>query len=622
MGDKSRGQVFDNKGWGRVLCSTLYASDKWAICETKRCQIEEAGSQNVEYFSAQPRDARPREGAQSNETDSNKNAVSFSEKEPSPQLQTPTPDDTLGQVALHVQGQQHLVLRQLPSVSSLGVQEAEHLLDPPPPLVQKLAQNHSSSQVSLPSDLGDSQPRHLGGRIRLRGRNHSESPLALHEAIQIQPPPASRNPRPSSIATPKLLSPLSPQHDWSRRPEQISSSRDPASHRISSSPMEKLKNVGRFRRISMGSNQRDFKAGQSPKKPFRLTGLFSRTHKKSGPPEQIERSSDNRSSIPPLAPLSPRPDSRIASSSISSFDNNERPVSLPDGRDALNNSRRPPPEGYFAHESPESFSVTQPHHQHLRSATSSDRMRLSDPSPLDPGRLSPHHSPPYHSPQTPRRQQHVSSPRLSSSIPSPVPHTPPSRGRSEDRTYAQDLHLRSRSPKAFAPRPEERNLPKHDPTDPAFRLGAFRSSNPRTSRVGDQELPWKITIPGEDEATIDPSASWRQETVGVLNDTRLPTYQEDVQEHGPSQQPEDEKRGPPLPDPPTNTVNAPQLQLPNHASPEHPHRPPARAINSFEAAVELPVRADDDSSEEIMMSSTAYPGQEWRPLGFSEWEHQ
>ncbi|KAL3493765.1 hypothetical protein BJX62DRAFT_66199 [Aspergillus germanicus] len=385
--------------------------------------------------------------------------------------------------------------------------------------------------------------------------------------------------------------------------------------------MEKLKNVGRIRRISMGSNQPDFKAGQSPKKPFRLAGLFSRTHKKSGSPEQIERSSDNSSSIPHLAPLSPRPDSRIASSSISSFDNYERPVSLPDGRDALN-SRRPPPEGYFAHESPESFSVTQPHHHHLRGAASSDRMRLSDPTPLDPGRLSPHHSPPYHLPQTPRRQQHVSSPRLSSPIPSPVPHTPPSRGRSEDLTYAQDLHFRSRSPKAFAPRPEERNLPKHDPTDPAFRLGAFRSSNPRTSRVGDQELPWKITIPGEDETTIDPSASWRQETVGVLNDTRLPTYQEDVQEHGPSQHPQDEKGGPPVPNPPINAVNAPQMQLPNHASPEHPHRPPARAINSFEAAVELPVRADDDSSEEIMMSSTAYPGQEWRPLGFSEWEHQ
>jgi hypothetical protein len=112
-------------------------------------QIEEAGSQNVEYFSAQPRDARPREGAQSNETDSNKNAVSFSEKEPSPQLQTPTPDDTLGQVALHVQGQQHLVLRQLPSVSSLGVQEAEHLLDPPPPLVQKLGESFCCVRPSL-----------------------------------------------------------------------------------------------------------------------------------------------------------------------------------------------------------------------------------------------------------------------------------------------------------------------------------------------------------------------------------------------------------------------------------------------------------------------------------------
>jgi hypothetical protein len=34
--------------------------------------------------------------------------------------------------------------------------------------------------------------------------------------------------------------------------------------------------------------------------------------------------------------------------------------------------------------------------------------------------------------------------------------------------------------------------------------------------------------------------------------------------------------------------------------------------------IELPVR-NDDSSEEIVMSSTAYPGQEWQPSGYSQW---
>ncbi|KAL2831094.1 hypothetical protein BDW59DRAFT_6733 [Aspergillus cavernicola] len=248
-------------------------------------------------------------------------------------------------------------------------------------------------------------------------------------------------------------------------------------------------------------------------------------------------------------------------------------------------------------------------------------MRLSDPTPLDPRRLSPR-SPPYHSPAIPQRQAHTSSPRLSSPVPPPAPRTPPSRGRSEDRTYAQELQLRSRSPKAFAPRPEERNLPKHDLTDPAFRLGAFRTSNPRTSRVGDQELPWKITIPGDsDETTADPSASWRQETVGVLNGARLPTYQEDAEEHVHPEHPQDEKWGPPLPNHPAAPADTTQPP-PNNATPEHPHRSGARAINTVDAPVELPVRTDDDSGEEIMMSSTAYPGQEWRPLGFSEWEHQ
>ncbi|KAL4873545.1 hypothetical protein BDV12DRAFT_182331 [Aspergillus spectabilis] len=507
--------------------------------------------------------------AMSNEDDNH--AITFidiheGQGQPSPRLHSPILHDIPARGGF--QGR-------LPSVSSLGVQDID--LGPPAPLAQKLAQ---------------------------------------FEAIQTSS--ARHNGRPSS--TPRLLSPLSPQHDWSRRPEQRSSSRDPASYRISSSPMEKLKNVSRFRRISRETNQSDFMAGQPPKKPFdKLTGLFSRTQqRKSGPPEEVESSSEN-STGQYLAPVTSRSGSRIASSSISSVDNHERPVSLPDGRNTLH-GRRAPPEGYFAHESPESFSVAQPY-QHIRGSASSDRMRLSDPTQIDPRRLSPH-STPYYSPAPPQRQPHVTSARYSSPLPSPVPRTPPSRGRSEDHTYAQDLHFRSRSPKAFAPRPEERNLPKHDPTDPAYILGTFRSSNPRTSRIGDQELPWKITIPGDaDEVTANTSASWRRETEGVLNGTRLPTYQEDVKEHGTLQRTPAEKRAPPFPHPTTVSIEPNPSQI-NPTSPEHPHRSGARAINTLQTPVELPVRTDDNSSEEIMMSSTAYPGQEWRPLGFSEWEHQ
>ncbi|KAL4970147.1 uncharacterized protein BDV14DRAFT_187037 [Aspergillus stella-maris] len=482
-----------------------------------------------------------------------------------------------------------LPLYQLPSVPSLGEHEAD--LGPSPPLAQK---------------LGDA--------------------LAQREVIQTSP--ARANVRPAS--NPGLQSPFPSKHDWSHRPEQISSSRDPAALRLSASPMEKLKNVGRFRRISMGPDQPDYKSEQ-PRKHFKLSGIFSRhQHRKSAPPQPILESSSEGSTRHYLAPTSSRPDSRIASSSISSFDQHERPISLPDARNTYTNGRRQPTEGFFAHESPESFTVAKAHPPHLRGAASSDRIRMSDPTPIDPRRLSPH-SLPY-----PPRHPHVSSSsRLGSPLPtatsSPIPRTPPSRGRSEERTYAQDLHLRSRSPKAFAPRPEERTLPKHDTTDPAYRLGAFRSSNPRTSRSGDQELPWKITIPGEEHTepttTTSTSASWRQETEEILNVTRLPTYQEDEEEYGPpalAQQLLDEKRRPPLSEhpamlAPTSHPN-PNLNL-NFTS-KHPHRSGARTVNAVDAPVELPVRTDDNSSEEIMMSSTAYPGQEWRPLGFSEWDHQ
>ncbi|GFF73058.1 hypothetical protein IFM47457_03297.2, partial [Aspergillus lentulus] len=204
-----------------------------------------------------------------------------------------------------------------------------------------------------------------------------------------------------------------------------------------------------------------------------------------------------------------------------------------------------------------------------------------------------------------------------------IPRTPPSRGRSVDRAYTQDLHIRSRSPKTFPPRPEERSYPSTDTTDPANNLGTFRS-NPRTSRIGDQELPWKLTLPSdsdEERATAtarEGEGSWLESTTQrLLQSSRLPTYEEDSEVHGQPQQPVgDEKTAEGQ-----NGDRGRQQGEGQGQSHHHPHRGEARAINPEDAPVELPVQWDDDSGEEITMSSTAYPGQEWKPLGFSGWEY-
>ena len=46
---------------------------------------------------------------------------------------------------------------------------------------------------------------------------------------------------------------------------------------------------------------------------------------------------------------------------------------------------------------------------------------------------------------------------------------------------------------------------------------------------------------------------------------------------------------------------------------DHPHRDQARVVNETNSPVELAL-TKDDSSEEIVMSPTTYPGQEWTPM--------
>lgn len=191
----------------------------------------------------------------------------------------------------------------------------------------------------------------------------------------------------------------------------------------------------------------------------------------------------------------------------------------------------------------------------------------SDKSPSHSIAALPHHPPALSITST--------SPSRNNEIPPPS-----SRGRSSQRTYAQELQLRSRSPKLFQLRPQD----KADTTengdggrDPATRLGGFRAVNPRTSRVGDQELPWKLSLPGDTSpGTSDAAAAAAAAADADTGD----------------------------------------------GSDQHPQRGQIRTINEGQPPVELPSHKDkDDEGEEIVMSSTAYPGQEWRPDGLSQWEY-
>ncbi|PKX91787.1 uncharacterized protein P174DRAFT_443767 [Aspergillus novofumigatus IBT 16806] len=288
--------------------------------------------------------------------------------------------------------------------------------------------------------------------------------------------------------------------------------------------------------------------------------------------------------------------------------------------------QHPPPEGYFA---PESFSRfrrsprASKSSQQLASAAAGSLSHQPDSRLAPPDRLPspagsfsysgrPHH--PQLSPQlSPQFSPQFSPPpHLTSPIPQAIPRTPPSRGR---------------SPQYLPPRPEERSYPSTDTSDPANNLGTFRS-NPRTSRIGDQELPWKLTLPSDSDeehaagagaasAAREGEGSWLESTTQrLLQSSRLPTYEEDSEVHGQPQRSvvADEKAAADQ----NGDQSREQVQ---GQSQRHPHRGEARAINPDDAPVELPVQWDDDSGEEITMSSTAYPGQEWKPLGFSGWEY-
>lgn len=67
---------------------------------------------------------------------------------------------------------------------------------------------------------------------------------------------------------------------------------------------------------------------------------------------------------------------------------------------------------------------------------------------------------------------------------------------------------------------------------------------------------------------------------------------------------------------PTTTNTTAQANNTNRGTTSEYETRPVHIKNTI--PIELPVPNDHDE-DEIVMSSTAYPGQEWQPAGFEQW---
>ncbi|KAL1954878.1 hypothetical protein VTO42DRAFT_467 [Malbranchea cinnamomea] len=245
-----------------------------------------------------------------------------------------------------------------------------------------------------------------------------------------------------------------------------------------------------------------------------------------------------------------------------------------------------------------------------------------------------------------------SSSTRSNSTYSPFPPLQDQRGQpaTSPRSHAIDLHLRSRSPLQHPPDRQEGQMSTQNTSDPASTLGTFYTSSPKVDRVGDQEKPWTLSLPKGDSDGQGSSQDRIREESGPPSTTSLiSASQYPLPESGvasPVNLKAADMPPPPLPGSPFGATPVPAPAAPGAAS----HVPPALSTppvggniapttsaqptqEQYTPAeqqrqhvreivtepVELPATSDD-SSEEIVMSSTAYPGQEWRPAYIDNWD--
>jgi hypothetical protein len=222
-------------------------------------------------------------------------------------------------------------------------------------------------------------------------------------------------------------------------------------------------------------------------------------------------------------------------------------------------------------------------------------------------------------------------------------------------SHAIDLHKRSRSPRNGRTIPEDERIEEIDRNDPASQLGTFSKSAGKSPRGGgadssEQEAPWRIGLPGNGEEDEDKrntilervqeqkqerdqprdqprgqELEQEQERERAQQDESYPTIKNENGNSSPAKsgkknEEETENANPPnskddgrkreqaqLEPKPTVAEKVMGVQLPLKQT----------TGNAMQKSpVELPgskAPGDHDSDDEIVMSSTAYPGQEWAP---------
>lgn len=275
---------------------------------------------------------------------------------------------------------------------------------------------------------------------------------------------------------------------------------------------------------------------------------------------------------------------------------------------------QPPIGGYYAPDSP----LNEPHDEidEIRSLQQSATSTGSNYGSYRPGQTGQGTSPTYRVSSTNLMRSNERQPRWDT-----------------NRSHTQNLHMRSRSPRAHPPRPQEYIDPTDGPNDPASNLGTFYSVVPATPRVGDQERPWNITLPDDGRRSVDQrplsyipeklnNRARRQEQTRPPS-VGKPSVNSPVEDFPPTPPPKDSDYAPaPFPKSETHTRGASRTRgrslVVVPPAGEHRDDTPTRNVGD-DCLAELPVNGDT-SDEEVVMSSTAYPGQEWQPSNYGHWD--
>lgn len=194
----------------------------------------------------------------------------------------------------------------------------------------------------------------------------------------------------------------------------------------------------------------------------------------------------------------------------------------------------------------------------------------------------------------------------------------------ETHSHAIDLHKRSRSPKNGRRGSDEDESEQTARNDPASALGTFIKS---AGSVGDskQEGPWKIDLPTEE--TKDGGGATRQQPAQPVPEQKAQQAERDAPEEAearPTPEEESQRRAQPTVAEKVMGVQVARGPLPLQGSASTGNVRPA-GEQKEPSPVELPgslAAGDEREEEEIVMSATAYPGQEWMPDmgGYGHWD--